>query len=174
MSMARSRRFCAHALTAAALGGALASGCSTKEATPEAAAAVVAAPIGDATCATCGMVVRQQPAPRGQLEHRDGTRLYFCSLSDLAQYLAAPSPRGKPVAVFVETLDPQVAPAVTSDEARPWTTTDRAAFVLGPDRAGIMGQPVLAYSTRAEAEEVARAHGGRVLDWPAVQRELVK
>ena len=33
------------------------------------------------TCTACGMVVREQPAPRGQVIHRDGTRVFLCDFS---------------------------------------------------------------------------------------------
>ena len=48
------------------------------------------------TCTACGMVIREQPAPRGQLLRRDGTREFLCSIDDLVQYLDVPSPLGKP------------------------------------------------------------------------------
>ena len=31
-------------------------------------------------CAACGMIVREQPSPRAQAVHRDGERVYFCSI----------------------------------------------------------------------------------------------
>ncbi len=129
-------------------------------------------PIGDAPCATCGMVVAQQPAPRGQLVHRDGTRAYFCSMSDLVAYVGSPSAHGKPKAIFVETLDASAAPAETSLAPRPWAPAESAGFVVGVARAEVMGKPTLAYATRAEAEAVAKQHGGTPSTWVELQKQL--
>jgi len=53
----------------------------------------------------CGMLVREQSAPRSQVVHRDGSRFFFCSLSDLLVHLDAPSPHGRADVTFVEVLD---------------------------------------------------------------------
>ncbi len=132
-----------------------------------------AAPIGVSECAACGMVVREQPAPRGQLVHRDGTRKYFCSLGDLAHYLLAPSPHGDAVAVFVELHEPGDAQKASSHEA-PWVAAESAVFVLGIERPLVMGRPALAFRTRADAEQVRARLGGEVLEWTAARDYLVQ
>lgn len=131
-----------------------------------------ALPIGDAACATCGMIVVQQPAPRAQLLHRDGTRAFFCSMSDVVVYASNPSAHGKPTAIFVETLDPSAAPENTDPAARPWAPVESASFVAGIERAGVMGKPALAYAARDEAEQVAKRYGGTVMSWAELQERL--
>jgi len=140
---------------------------------PSEATAVSAAPIGDAECAACGMVVREQPPPRGQIAYRDGTRRFGCSVGDLAQVLAVPSPHGAPARVFVESLpvglDPrEVAPSTPTT----WVDAASAGYVVGVARAGVMGRPVLAYATPADAERAAKLHGGRATTWEALRGEL--
>ena len=39
--------------------------------------------LADQEDAVCGMLVRDQSAPRAQVVHRDGARFFFCSLGDL-------------------------------------------------------------------------------------------
>ncbi|MCK6553760.1 nitrous oxide reductase accessory protein NosL [Candidatus Binatia bacterium] len=129
-------------------------------------------PIGDAACATCGMVVVQQPAPRAQLIHRDGARAFFCSLSDAVVYASNPSGHGKPTAIFVETLDPRADPGKTDAAARPWAPVQSVSFVAGIERAGVMGKPALAYAARDEAEQVAKRFGGTVVSWAELQERL--
>ena len=120
--------------------------------------------IGHAECAACGMVVAEQPAPRGQLIHRDGTRVFFCSLGDMVRYYEVPSPHGKPTAVFVEIMDPAIPPLTLSDEPRPWYPAEEAFYVLGLPRTGIMGDPIMAYATDEEAIQVLE-HGGFLAGW---------
>lgn len=145
-------------------------GCKGDKASEGATAEHRAEVIGPHECAVCGMVVREQPAPRAQLVHRDGERAYFCSLGDLVQYLRAPSPHGKVEAVFVEVQDPAADPRETRTAERPWSAAGEATYVVGVERSGpIMGPPVLAYSSRESAAEVAREHGGEVHDWAALK-----
>jgi nitrous oxide reductase accessory protein NosL len=69
-----------------------------------------AAPLLDQEDAVCGMLVREQSAPRGQVVHRDGTRFFFCSLGDMLVHIGAPFPHGRPQAIFVEVLKPEEDP----------------------------------------------------------------
>ncbi len=124
---------------------------------------------GVAECAACGMVVREQPAPRGQVVHRDGHRAHFCSIGDMVQYLRAPSPHGKVQAAFVELLEPAADPKRTDRATRPWSAAEEASYVVGVHRDGIMGPPVLTYADPSAAGEVARKHGGAVRTWQALQ-----
>lgn len=121
--------------------------------------------IGVAECATCGMVVREQPAPRAQLIHRDGTRAYFCSLGDLIQYIQAPSPHGKPIQVYGEVLSPSSSVTERSLAAHPWAAVAGLTYVVGVERPGVMGTPVLSYGDRSDAVRIAGEVGGRVVGW---------
>jgi len=126
-------------------------------------------PMGEAECDVCGMVVREQPAPRGQLLYQDGSRAYVCSIGDLRADLAAPSPHGKVVATWVESLPADFDPAAPPDGALPWIPADQARFVVGFARAGTMGQPGLSYADQAEAEAEAKKVGGHVVSWAQLQ-----
>ena len=115
--------------------------------------------------AVCGMLVRDQSAPRGQLVHRDGTRSFFCSIADLLIYLDTPSPHGRTHAVFVEVMEPDEDPRATHLGEHPWQRFEETVFVVGVARMGIMGPPVLAYADRADADPIAARHpGARILD----------
>jgi copper chaperone NosL len=140
-------------------------GCEKKQGASSGAQALAAKPPGTAECAACSMVVREQPAPRAQIVHRDGTRRFLCSIGDLLQYLRAPSKHGTVKAVFVEVLDPKQDPTRVSAAARPWARAENAHFVVGVKRSGVMGVPVLAYGSKGDAARVAAAHGAQVVDY---------
>ncbi len=128
-------------------------------------------PIGEASCASCGMFVAGQPAPRAQAVHADGERVYFCSIGDLLAYLPEPSSHGALVTVFVEESDPAAEEPLKTDTAeRPWIPASEAWFVGPVPRERIMGTPYLVYRRRQDAERIARRfEGAEVLDWKALR-----
>ncbi len=116
--------------------------------------------LADQECAVCGMTARLQSAPRAQVIHRDGTELFFCSIGDLLVHRFAPSPHGKVVAIFVESMQASEEPGRAHLDPHPWIAAAEATFVVGIERPGIMGEPVLVYREGAEAESMVRAHPG--------------
>ncbi|MCP4444404.1 MAG: hypothetical protein GY811_03545 [Myxococcales bacterium] len=119
-------------------------------------------------CAACGMTVRDQPAPRGQLVHNDATRLFFCSLSDMITYLEAPSPHGKVVQIYAESMDSDPDPIASKTELRPWINATTSTYVVGFEKR-VMGTPILSYSTAAEAEDLASRISAQVKSWEDLQ-----
>ena len=116
-------------------------------------------------CVLCSMVVNEQPAPRAQVVHRDGFRAFLCAASELEPYLAAPSSHGKPVSIYVEVLDSDDEGNVVSTDPHRWIDASAAYYVVeGPSRP-VMGTPVLAYASEADARGVAGKIMGRVLVW---------
>ncbi|MBW2268988.1 MAG: nitrous oxide reductase accessory protein NosL [Deltaproteobacteria bacterium] len=113
----------------------------------------------------CGMLVRAQSAPRSQVVHRDGSRFFFCSFGDMLVHLGAPSPHGRAETVFVEVMEAGEDPMQSHTGEHPWVPAEDAVYVVGIERPGIMGEPVLAYAERSEAESVMQGHSSaRMLD----------
>jgi nitrous oxide reductase accessory protein NosL len=121
--------------------------------------------ISDQEGAVCGMLVREQSAPRSQVVHRDGERSFLCSIGDLLAYLAAPSPHGAPARVLVEFLQPTQDPAESHTGAHPWIVAEEGVYVVGIERERIMGAPVLIYRDRAAAEQVIVGTSAKILSW---------
>ena len=143
----------------------LLSACDDLGAEKTAETPIRAAPIAIAECAACGMVVRDQPAPRAQVVHRDGTRAHLCSLGELVLYLQAPSPHGSVKAVFVEDLGEGFDPAGSDKKEHAWVAAPSASYVVGVARRGIMGPPVLSFKNPEQAHAAATKHGGTRATW---------
>jgi copper chaperone NosL len=111
--------------------------------------------IDDQEGAVCGMLLRDQPAPRAQVVHRDGERAFVCSIGDLLVHLSAPSPHGHAEQVLVEVVSPDADPSASDTGPHEWVAADQAFFVVGIPRKGVMGPAVLAYRDSAVAESVA-------------------
>ena len=119
----------------------------------------------------CGMLVREQSAPRGQVTHSDGSRFFFCSIGDLFVHLGAPSPHGRVAAVFVEVMSAEEDPGERHLGVHPWVPAEDAIYVVGIDRPGIMGAPVLTYADRSDAERVIASHAGaQILDLAGLRK----
>lgn len=154
--------------------GLTAGGCKSTTSTSEVGAVDTAQPVGSAECATCNMVVREQPAPRAQLVHRDGTRAYFCSISDMLPYLAAPSSHGKAEHIFVEVMSKEEDPAKASTSEHPWAPAESAFYVVEVKRPGVMGAPVLSYPNAEVAQQAAQEHGGKVQSFDQLKQGAAK
>lgn len=131
-----------------------------------------AQPIAAHECAACGMIVREQPAPRAELVHHDGTRAYFCAIADLITYMEAPSPHGRPVAIYVEVMEDDAAPDDLSTDVRPLRPADDVSFVYGGMSRPVMGEPVLTFTTRAAADRAAARLHAHATDFPGLKRAL--
>jgi len=153
---------------------AVAPACESKDEAAKRAAPAVATAIGIAECAACGMVVREQPAPRAQLIHRDGTREHLCSIDDLVQYLQAPSRHGRATSIWVEALEVDFNPAAADIKERPWIPAEGATYVVGVQREHVMGNAVLPYDTRERAQAAATKHGGALKTWPELEKFVLK
>lgn len=114
------------------------------------------------------MIVREEPSPRAQLVHHDGTHVWFCSVADEVAYASAPSPHGRVEHVWVETSPVDVDPASVDAAPRPWVAVERASFVLGVTRERVMGESVLAFEAETDARTAATRLGGRVSSWEQV------
>lgn len=159
--MMRTLRF--QAIAAAIIAGALL-GCGATS-NDTAVQVYEAVELNDQEDPVCGMLVHEMSAPRAQVIHRDGSRFFFCSLGDMLVHLGAPSSHGRVEAAFVEVMKPAEDPLQSHTSDHPWVRANEAIFVIGIDRPGIMGAPVLAYANQIEAELVMEAHGGtRQLD----------
>jgi nitrous oxide reductase accessory protein NosL len=156
------RRFFLAALVAFLLG------CAGEE-NPSDAKALDPEAFSDHACAVCGMLVRDQPAPRGQVVHRDGERAFTCSVADLLAYLEAPSPHGAPAAVFVEVLSADAPPLKLQTAPHAWMDAESAGYVVGVDRPGIMGAPVLVYRDLESAEHAATGPDATRLDFSGLE-----
>ena len=125
--------------------------------------------IEDHEGAVCGMLVRDQPAPRAQVIHRDGERAFLCSIGDLLIHLDAPSPHGRPSRVLVEVLEPDEDPGEPDTGPHPWIPAEEGVYVVGIERQGIMGPPVLVYRSRSDAQQVTEGTSAQILDFEALR-----
>lgn len=130
--------------------------------------------IGASECRACGMVVREQPAPRAQVVYANGTRSFFCSISDLVRYLEVPTSDGAPAQVYVEALTSEEDPQQVNTGEHRWIPAADAHYVLGVERPSVMGKPALVYASQEESAAAASRHKGRSVNYTELRRELIE
>ena len=117
------------------------------------------------SCAACGMIIREQSAPRGQIVYRGGKHHFFCSISDMMTTLEMPSRHGKPLAVYTEVMDPHVHPNKFVTAGQTWVKATDAHYLLGYKKVRVMGVPVLVYQTKQDAQQIAKKYKASVYSW---------
>ncbi len=125
-----------------------------------------------AECSACGMVVREQPSPRAQAIHRDGERVWFCSLADMMVYLKTPSPHGVLNKIYVETMPPDQNYRDADKAPLQWMEAHNGFYVRGLQKPTVMGEPVLAYGKLDAAQRVAGELNTSVLNWTALKAAI--
>ena len=87
-----------------------------------------------------------------------------------SSHLGAPSPHGRAKSVFVEVMDPREDPARPHTGVHPWAAAEDVVYVVGIERPGVMGAPVLTYEDRGAAERVVAQHASaQALDIDALR-----
>lgn len=127
----------------------------------------------ESECEACAMYVSEQPAPRGQLIYRDGSRRFFCSVGDLLSFLTIPSSLGQAVEIWVEGMPADMVPTINNSSPQPWVKIDQASFVTGIKRVRVMGMPAISFASREDAETFISQHGGELNNW-ATLKEIHK
>lgn len=127
-------------------------------------AAVTLAPVpiqaGD-ECTVCGMLIRGQPGPKGEVFLRGAERpAKFCSTTDMFAYILQPEHSGRVAQAYVHDM------AATdwntpSDDA--FVVASDAWFVVGHELSGGMGHTLASFREQAAAERFIANYGGRVL-----------
>jgi len=145
--------------------------CKNENTTSSELKAVVAKHVETETCAACGMVVREQPAPRGQVVYRDGSREFLCAIDDLVRFLEVPSSKGKPVKIFAEVMSDDHDIANMDASTKPWVEVEQLFFVTGVERGGVMGAPALTYQTEAAAKKAAGKYNGKVVSFETLTQQ---
>ncbi len=116
-------------------------------------------------CSICGMYISNQPAPRAQILHRNGEHLFFCSIGDMLTYNQIPSPLGKPVKIWVETLEKEANPLISNIEQHQWIDHKKAYYVTKIVRSMVMGYPVVALQSKSASALMQKQYGGELSTW---------
>jgi len=161
------RRAKALAVLAALLVTVLAiSGCEGKRRISEAFPRNVGA---DTACSVDGMLLMSHPGPKGQVELKDGSALFFCDAKELFQALYDPNQSHRIARAFVQPMDGREWGAYADG----WEELSKLTLVLASRRAGSMGPTIAPFRAEPAAREFASAEGGWVLAASSMTAQVV-
>jgi copper chaperone NosL len=121
----------------------------------------------------CQMTVLDHPGPKAQV-HLEGedAPLWFSQVRDALAFDRMPEEPGEVLSIYVNDM----ANAASWDEpgVDNWIEISTAVFVIDSGRRGGMGAPELVpFSTQSAANEFAHTHGGRVVNYSAIEDDMV-
>lgn len=120
-------------------------------------------------CHLCGMIIQEQPGPKGQLYLR-GTEapLKFCSTRDMFAFLLQPEHRHRIAQAYVHDV---AAGSWAVPGADAFVPAQEAWYVVGHGRQGGMGHTLASFRQRADAESFSARYGGEVLAFGQIDLE---
>ena len=121
-------------------------------------------------CSTCGMIIVDFPGAKGQIRYENGRMDAFCSTLDMLTFYLQPDRPKNIAAVYVNDM-------AGADWERPkgsWTDAAKAFFILGGDVMGPMGEAMVPFARKADADEYVKKHGGRIVMLNEVTMEMLR
>lgn len=132
-----------------------------------------AAMTADAIGHYCGMALADHPGPKGQIQVKSRRQPYwFSSARDTLAFTLLPEEPKDITAIYVTAMDK--AASWDAPGAESWVDGHAATYVIGSDAKAGMGQSeVVPFSTADAAERFRAEHGGQVVAFDKVPREVV-
>ncbi len=122
----------------------------------------------DTACALDGMLLRDYPGPKAQLQYAESGPEFFCDTVEMFSMLLRPEQARRVVAAYTQDM----AKADWNDPRDQWIDARQAFYVEGSEMTGSMGPTFAAFGRRGDAEAFARRHGGKVLRFEEVTPEM--
>lgn len=124
-------------------------------------ASAYAAPFTEADqCASCGMVIKKYPGPKGLIVLKDTSVQKFCSARGTACGYAAALKKGEVVHVFMH--DAGAVDWKNPDDSKLIDAT-KAWFVYGSKVKAVMGPSLAPFATKEAAEAFQKKNGGKLM-----------
>jgi copper chaperone NosL len=120
-------------------------------------------------CALDGMLLKDYPGPKAQIHYADGPAEFYCDTVEMFAMLLAPESARRVRAVYTQDM----GRAEWRHPHGHWIDARSAFYVAGSRLKGSMGPTFAAFAQRADAEAFAVKHGGKVVAFGEVTRDMV-
>lgn len=126
-------------------------------------------PAADTACALDGMVLRDFPGSKAQIQYVEGKPDYYCDLMELFAVMLAPENKRQVAGVFVQDMG-------KTEWANPsghWIAARDALYVVGSRKQGSMGPTFGAFSNAQDAAAFVQKEGGKVLPFNQITAAML-
>lgn len=127
-------------------------------------------PSADTACALDGMVLKDFPGPKAQIQYSEGKPDFYCDLMELFAVVLAPEQKRSVAGLFVQDMG-------HTDWAHPqghWIAAKGASYVVGSRKTGSMGPALASFATAADASAFAQAEGGKVMPFAQITAAMLR
>jgi copper chaperone NosL len=125
-------------------------------------------------CSVCGMIIVDFPGSKAQIHYKRGRPDAFCSTLDMFLFYLQPDRPGNIEVIYVNDMgkpDPEHQPEHPQGH---WIDAQKAFYVYGGDVMGPMGELLIPFSERRDAESYSVKHGGRIVKFDEVTADLLR
>jgi copper chaperone NosL len=121
-------------------------------------------------CSACGMIIVDFPGAKGQIHYENSRMDAFCSTLDMLTFYLQPDRPKNIAAIYVNDM-------ARADWEHPkgyWTDAAKAFFIYGGDIMGPMGEAMVPFAQKKDAEDYIKKHGGRIVMLEQVTMEMLR
>jgi copper chaperone NosL len=123
----------------------------------------------DHACKICGMISAEYPGPKAQIQYKKGESETFCGTPHMFMATLHPERPRNISAIYVHDM----GQADWDHPKNEWIDAKEAYYVLGGDKKGPMGDPLVPFSALEGAESYVKEHGGRIVRFDEITVDML-
>lgn len=122
------------------------------------------------TCKVCSMIIVDFPGAKAQIHYKKGKYDSFCSTLDMFLFHLQPDRPADISAIYVNDM-------ANGDAENPvdrWIDATKAFYVYGGDVMGPMGEALVPFEERKDAEAYLKQNGGRIVRFSDITMDMLR
>ena len=131
--------------------------------------AVAQEPGNDTACALDGMVLKDYPGPKAQIQYAEGAPDFFCDVTELFAVVLEPEQKRRMAGVFVQDM----GKANWDHPNANWIEAKTALYVIGGKKRGSMGPTFGSFSSAQAAAAFVKQEGGKIVRFDQITPAMV-
>lgn len=126
-------------------------------------------PAADTASALDGMVLREYPGPKAQIQYAEGKPDFYSNLMEMFTVVLIPQQKRPIAGLFVQDMG-------KTDWDHPhghWIVAKTALYVVGSKKLGSMGPAFVSFSNPRDAADFVKREGGKIFAFDQISLEMV-
>lgn len=126
-------------------------------------------PGNDTVCSLDGMVLRDHPGPKAQMQYAEGTPEFFCDLMELFATVLTPEQKRGVASIHVQDM----GKTAWENPQGNWIDARTAIYVIGSKKNGSMGPALGSFSSMQDAETFVKNEGGKIVRFAEITTDML-